>query len=429
MKRSTILFATALVTLLSLSYMFSFTYTNTAKAESTIINLANGYAFAGYATIPSGSSSTNVAYGPIGELWFGCSNRVTQVNNGVANLALGSYANSGIAQTSITTSKGAASATIQTVTSVQNVNVLSGLITAKQIQGEVASTITATDATSTVVDASVVGLTVAGKAINTTPGPNTTVQIANLGYVVLNESGLTNGANYTYIGLSMIDLHVTVANSQGLPIGAQIIIGEVNSNQQRLAQPTVVEAHSYGFNVTGQSSSGSASSSPTAPANLNCTGGYAQNGTASTSSQQAGSVGTENDAVSGQITPSGTTASSVANISNPNLLGGLIRGSQVTAKSYAAWNNTGSGSVSTDLTNMTIDGVPASKSPGANTRVSLLGLGYVILNEQTSSVNSTGATETVNAVDIYITQTNAFGIPIGTQIILGHATASAFSFS
>lgn len=429
MKRPMISFATVFVMLLTLSYMFSFAYTDTAKADSTIINSAHGYAFAGYAAIPSGPSSTNVAYGPIAELWFGCSNRATQLNSGVATLSLGSYANSGNAQTSIMTSQGSTSATVQTVASVQNVNVLSGLITAKQLQAEVASTITATDATSSVVNASFNGLTVAGNAINTTPGPNTTVQIANLGYVVLNETGLTSGADYTYAGLNMIDLHVTLANSQGLPIGSQIILGQVNSSQQRLAQPTVVDAHSYGFNITGQSGSGSVSSTPAAPANLDCTGGYAQNGAASTSSQQVGSAGTINDTVSGQITPSGTTATGSANVANPSLLGGLVHGSQVTATANASWNNTGSGAASTDLTNMTIDGIPASRSPGANTRVSLPGVGYVILNEQTSSANSSGATETVNAVDIYVTQTNIFGIPIGTQIILGHATASAYSFS
>lgn len=427
MKRPTISFATVLVTLLTVSCMFSFAYTDIAKADSTIINSAHGYAFVGYATIPAGSS--NAAYGPGAELWFGCSNRVIHLNSGVATLSLGSYANSGNAQTSITTSQGATSATVQTVASVQNVNVLAGLITAKQIQAEVASTITATNATSSVIDASFSGLAIAGNAINTSPGPHTTVQIAHLGYVVLNESGFTNGTDYTYAGINMIDLHVTLANSQGLPIGSQIILGDVNSSQQRLAQPTVIEAHSYGFNVTGQSGNGSVSSTPTAPANLNCTGGYAQNGAASTSSQQVGSVGAVNDTVSGQIASSGTTATSVANIANPNLLSGLIKGSQVTATANAAWNNTGSGSASTELTNMTIDGVPASKSPAANTRISLLGLGYMVLNEQTDSVNSSGATETVNAVDIYVTQTNLFGISIGTQIILGHATASAFSLN
>ncbi|HVB22170.1 MAG TPA: choice-of-anchor P family protein [Ktedonobacteraceae bacterium] len=425
MKRTTISVATVLVTLLTLSYIFSFALTDAVKADSTIINSAHGYAFAGYAAIPAGSS--NVAYGPIAELWFGCSNRVTQLNSGVANLSLGSYANTGNAQTSITTSQAATSATVQTVASLQNVNVLSGLITAKQLQVEVASTITATDATSAVENASFSGLTIAGKAFNTTPGPNTTVQIANLGYVVLNETGLTSGANYTYAGSNMIDLHVAVVNSQGLPIGARIIIGQVNSSQQRLAQPTVVDAHSYGVDATAQSGSNSVSTTPAAPANLSCTGGYAQNGAASTSSQQVGSVGTINDTVSGQINSSGTTVTGASNVANPNLLGGLVKGSQVTATANASWNNTGSGSASTDLTNMTIDGIPASKSPAANTRVSLLGLGYVILNEQTSSVNSSGATETVNAIDIYITQTNLFGIQIGTQIILGHATASAFS--
>ncbi len=122
MKRPTISFAAVFVALLTFSYMCSFTYTDTAKANSTIVNSAHGYAFTGYATIPTGSS--NVAYGPIAQLWFGCSNKVTKLNSAVATLSLSSYINSGTSQTSITTSQGATSATVQTVASVQNVNVL-----------------------------------------------------------------------------------------------------------------------------------------------------------------------------------------------------------------------------------------------------------------------------------------------------------------
>ncbi len=427
MKRPTMLFTSALATFLTLSYMFAFAYTTTAEASSTIINSAHGYAYAGYASIPAGSS--NVAYGPMAELWFGCSNKVVQLNSGAATLSLGSYSNSGHAQTSITTTEGSTSDTAQTLVSVQGVNVLSGLITANQIHGEVASTITATVATSSVVDASFSGLTIAGNAINGTPGPNTTVQLANLGYVVLNETGITNGTDYTYAGLNMIDLYVTRSNSQGLPVGARIVIGDVNSSQQRLLQPTVVEAHSYGFNVVSQSGNGSVSSTPSAPANLDCTGGTAQNGVAGVSSQQAGSVGAVNDTVSGQIASPTTKSTGVANVVNPNLLGGLIHGSAVTATANAMYNGSGSGSASTQLVNMTIAGIPVSRSPVANTRISLLGFGYVVLNEQTHSFNSSGATETVNGVDIYITQTNIKGIPIGTQIILGHATASAYSMN
>ena len=427
MKRPTFLFVTVLSTLLALSYMFAFAYTTTAEASSTIINSAHGYAFAGYASIPAGSSS--LAYGPVSELWFGCSNKAVQLNSGVATLSLGSYSNSGHAQTAITTTEGTTSDVAQTVVSVQGVNVLSGLITANQLQGEVTSTITATNATSSVVEALFSGLTIAGNAINGTPGPNTTVQIANLGYVVLNETGITNGADYTYAGLNMIDLYVTDANSQGLPVGARIVIGDVNSSQQRLTQPTYVEAHSYGFNVTTQSGNGSVSSTPSAPANLNCTGGTAQNSVADVSSQQAGSVGAVNDTVSGQIASPTTKTTGVANVVNPNLLGGLVHGSAVTATANAMYNGSGSGSASTQLVNLTIAGIPVSRSPAANTRLSLLGFGYVVLNEQTHSFNSSGATETVNGIDIYITQKNVMGIPIGTQIILGHATASVYNMN
>src|SRR5436190_1541833 len=82
-----------------------------------------------------------------------------------------------------------------------------------------------------ILDATFTGLNVAGHAISASPGPNTTIHIANLGDVVLNEqgNGPSNGPVSTYAGINMIDLHVTNANTLGLPLGTRILIATVNS--------------------------------------------------------------------------------------------------------------------------------------------------------------------------------------------------------
>ena len=79
---------------------------------------------------------------------------------------------------------------------------------------------------------------------------------------------------------------------------------------------------------------------------------------------------------------------------------------------------------------MLIAGIPLSRSPVPNTRIPIPGLGYAIVNEQSSHVSSSGAVESVNGIHIYVTQSNnVFGLSAGTQIIVDHADASALSIS
>jgi hypothetical protein len=53
----------------------------------------------------------------------------------------------------------------------------------------------------------------------------------------------------------------------------------------------------------------------------------------------------------------------------------------------------------------------------------------VIVNErtETSSPRATGIT--INALDIHVSMANGFGLPIGSQVIVGHAHATASRFS
>jgi hypothetical protein len=62
--------------------------------------------------------------------------------------------------------------------------------------------------------------------------------------------------------------------------------------------------------------------------------------------------------------------------------------------------------------------------PAPNTRIDIPGLGYIIVNEQTRTVKSNVATQTVNMLHLYVTVPgNAFGLVSGTQVIVGHASA------
>ena len=420
------LFALFLATLLTVWQGAS---VSAAPATSNVVSMPNGYAYAAYASLPVNSNRTSV--GPLLLSWFGCSMSSYNTGASAANLTLGSFASAtGTAHTSITNTHTNGSATIQTTAGMNNLNILSGLITATTLQATVASTITPTSATSRVVGVSFIGLTIAGKAITTTPSPNSTINIANLGHVVINEQGgPNNGTDTTYIGINLLDLNVTLSNTFGLPIGTRIVIDQANSGEVRIARLVKLAGQSFGLSSTAQAGSNSTGTGLVSHAQLPCVGGNDQNNLASSSFPGIGSTGAISTTATGQNNTSGTNATTRANIQSVNLLSGLIHGSQISATAAVQWNGTGSGSASTDLTNTFISGLPVAASPKSNTRLNLPGLGYVILNEQTSSFSSTGAIESVNALDIVVTARNIFNLPIGTRIIVGHADATVGSLS
>lgn len=419
-----------LIAALLICFQTAFSSIAPAYAASSVNALGSGYGFGGYAEIPAGSGLTTS--GPFVPAWFGCRMNNLSTGSSASSMAVSSSATSGAAQTSVNNTQDATGGTVQTTTNVNNLNMLSGLITASSIHGTVASTINATSASSRVVDDVFNGLVIAGRPIGVNPGPNTTIQLANIGNVVLNEQGSpVNGSDSTYMGVNMIDLHVTQNNTHGLPIGSRIIIGQVNSGEQRMALRAAVSGSSYGFSSSSSSGqpNGSGGIGPITVAQLACTGGSFQDSAASSSYPGIGTLGASSANTSGQITATMATAANSASVQNANLFSGLIKGNQISATANATWNGTGSGSATTKLTNVTIAGLPISASPPPNTQRTLPGLGYVVLNEQSGTANASGAKESVNAMDIVVTTANAFKLPIGTHIILGHAEAGATSLS
>ncbi len=125
------------------------------------------------------------------------------------------------------------------------------------------------------------------------------------------------------------------------------------------------------------------------------------------------------------ITSSGPNANSSSNVQNVQLLSGTVTADAVTTTAQAAFTNgSGSASATTTLLNAKVLGISLSDHPTPNTRITLPGLGYILVNEQKITITSTGAKATVNAFDIVVTMSNSFGLPIGTHIIVAHSDAS-----
>jgi len=248
-KRISVLLVTLFV-LLSLSITAASAARATASrvtASGSFTTAPNAGAFASYAVIPTGKGST--AYGPSVPVSLSCTAPpLTNVlTNSGAALPLGSVGGSGNAQSMITISRTATSTTVQSSEDIHNLSILSGLIAANDVHAIVTSTATPTGATST-SSSKFSGLTIFGVPVNNNPAPNTTKTLPGLGTVVLNEqSGPLNGSDTTSISVSMIDVHITLPNLLGFPVGTRIVIAHADS----ATQPTTVGARTYGFYASG----------------------------------------------------------------------------------------------------------------------------------------------------------------------------------
>lgn len=391
-----------------------------AQATGSFASLPSGHAYVAYTTPAiSGVINSGSVIAPAG---ITCTKASTASTNQVANIAVGSLVDSGSANTVVTNTQTATSGTIQSSVTVQNVSLLAGLVRATKLQAMLTSTASASGANTTVKQASFSGLSIAGIPLLYNPAPNTKLSLVGLGSVTLNEQSLSNGSTSSNGSVNMIDIHVTVANNLiGLPVNTQIIVGHVDSSETIEPAPGTAQAESYGL-FAGVSSQ--VILAPVAPAYTGCAGGSGQSNVTS-KTYSFGSAGVITDTASGSITSSSSTASAQSTISEPNLLGGLIKANLIVSKANASFGTTGSVSSSVTFSNLTIGGVAQSNNPAPNTSITLPGLGYATLNEQAQVLNSTAAIVSEYAIDIHITTAaNIFGLGVGARIVIGASVAN-----
>lgn len=119
------------------------------------------------------------------------------------------------------------------------------------------------------------------------------------------------------------------------------------------------------------------------------------------------------------------SAQATASTANISLLGGLITAQGLNAVSTTTLTSSGFqvSAAGSTFTNLLIAGIPYD-NPAPNTNINLIGLGYVVLNEQTSTINSKQGQMIVNMIDIHITVAgNLLGLDVGTEIIVSNATS------
>src|SRR5579871_2921876 len=135
-------------------------------------------------------------------------------------------------------------------------------------------------------------------------------------------------------------------------------------------------------------------------------------------------------AVNTAISSAPNQARASSNTGSINLLAGLITAQAITAQSTTTLNSSGSFQVSaagSNFNNLIVLGRVYNGTVAPNTRINLPLVGYVVLNEQTSSIGSSNATMTVNMLHIYVTVNNLLGLQVGTQVIVSSATSGIYN--
>lgn len=133
--------------------------------------------------------------------------------------------------TSVTTgAQGAQRASAQTVTSVENVRILDGLITAKFVNAVASSTANGLSASSNALGSVLTDLVIQGVPVGIgdyVAPPNTRMELPGVGYVVLNEQS-TAGDGIRTSSLSVKMIHVVLLDLFGAKTG-EIIVGSASS--------------------------------------------------------------------------------------------------------------------------------------------------------------------------------------------------------
>jgi hypothetical protein len=210
-----------------------------------------------------------------------------------------------------------------------------------------------------------------------------------------------------------------------LPAGTTIQIGRAVAGFNRQVPKAALSGAAYGTLASGQITGALATQiGKVALLNLGCEGtdGAIVSRGQSTNLQNIAVVNKAKSTVQSGPKGTGMYATTTSTIQSLSLLGGLIKGTNMTAvaKETLVNGKLTSSTAGTGFDQLTILGVPVPTNAPPNTGRAIPGLGKVIVNEQVKGTKP-GQPTTVNGLDIQITQTNPLKIPVGVNLVIAHA--------
>jgi hypothetical protein len=343
---------------------------------------------------------------------------------------VGSYSNGQVAQTAAlrTTAfgdKNARRAVARTTTEITALNLLDGLITAGEIVAVANATASATDIRLNSRGSRFSSLKVAGQPIPDDVAPHTRIDLAGIGSVVLNDARRSGNDQKADILVDMLRVDVTQTNVLGLPVGASIIVGSAAAGYNRKGvegiafgghadtllasvRPTHLKANAPSVGIPCAGTDGDVIAKQLAPIDL---GTLLQ--------ADNGKVSAQTEAVNSDI-----TATTTANLSGINLLNGFIRASAVAAVANDKLHGgiRISSTQGSRVTSLKVGGLPLGTIANANVTVDVPGYGTLIVNERTIPDPTSFRPTEMNALHLSILRDNPLGLPVGADVVVGHAS-------
>lgn len=354
----------------------------------------------------------------------------------VSNITLGQ--SGAILSAAVTTAtsfggKTAHAATTSQSAAVSRLSLFGGLITADALKAE-ASVGATPDTLTTAEDGTLItNLTVAGKAIDPNVANNTVLALPGLGSVTIRAVESGQDKQQAHLSVTMLRIDVTQANTLGLSVGSRIVVAKAAAGYKRTQPQAVLAGDASGLRVSGDAGSAleevAGVGAGVGLANCAGTGGDTlSKSVANLNVAGLLSVASGTDTAFGGTVGGASVARTTSTLSNVSLLGGLITATGLTAVAQESRTGTTTtpSSAGSGFNQLTVAGLPIAVTVAPNTTLTLPALGHVVLNEQLQPGPNTLK---VNALHIVIdSPVNLLGLPVGTQIILGHATAAAKRF-
>lgn len=390
-----------------------------------------GGAYGARGNILTGPLAAN--FGTIASMPFPClGTGGEQQSNSVASASVGLGGGTlrvGAVLSTVRTTASANSTEDETTSRLEGVSVLGGLISADAIVAVSRTTATARTASSSDAGTSFVNLKIAGKQVDPSVLPSTPFNLPQLGVATLNRQKRSgNGKITSSLTVDMIVIDVTSANTYGLPIGSQIVIGHAASGWRRGAPDVALGGTAYATLASATVPSVlSAGSGATALQSLGCTGTKGETITNNVTNIGIDGVATVGVGETSAFGDAGV-ARTTAKLQRVALLAGMVSASEIRAVSQTSiiGGKRVRSAVGSGVVGLKVLGLPVPAAMvGPNTKIDLPGVGYLVINEQIIPDASSDDRMTVNGLRIVVTKANALGLPVGATIILGHATSIA----
>jgi hypothetical protein len=311
--------------------------------------------------------------------------------------------------------------TAKTTAEVHDANLLAGLITATEVRAVSRTSYNGSTFSVSAAGSGFANLVVAGVPIVVTPPPNTRIDLAGFGHVILNEQKSKVTANSATLTVNMIHVFITMNNPLGIAPGTEIVVAHATSGLRKGVHGTL-DGFAYG---TKAKVGNVVTSGPSALVVMPCLGTKGNVKTNSVAQVivpplfEVGEVVTTAQGTVNETSAQGETTSTVESV---DLVSGLVTADLVKADAHAsksggtfAFSDEGSG-----FGNLEINGKPLA-DVGANTKIKIADLGTLWLHRVIRTPNSIE----VRMIELIVSEANVFDIPIGTviQVAVAHASA------